>query len=51
LVNGSGQGVVRMTIDPPSHARCLGIKVTLRELMLSLDEPDRFIEALLARDE
>jgi hypothetical protein len=46
LVNGSGRGVVRMTIDPPAEARCLGIKVTLRELMLSLDEPDRFIEAL-----
>ena len=35
-----------MTIDPPTHARCLGVKVTLRELMLSLDEPDRFIEEL-----
>jgi len=34
-----------MTIDPPAHARCLGFKVSLRELMLSLDEPDRFIEA------
>jgi hypothetical protein len=46
LVNGSGRGVVRMTIDPPTHARCLGVEVTLRELMLSLDEPDRFIEEL-----
>lgn len=46
LVNGSSQGLVRLTIEPPGHGRCLGFPVKLRQLTLSLDEPDAFIAAL-----
>ncbi|MEO5840379.1 MAG: hypothetical protein ABIQ73_11805 [Acidimicrobiales bacterium] len=46
LVNGSSRGLVRLTIDPPGRARCLGVPVKLRELALSLDDPDGFVAAL-----
>jgi hypothetical protein len=46
LVNGSGRGLVRLTIDPRGRASCLAIPVKLRELTLSLDDPAGFVAAL-----
>ena len=46
LVNGSMQGLVTMTIDPPARGRCVGWPIRPHELTLSLDEPQRFVEAL-----
>jgi len=46
LVNGSSEGLVQVTIDPPEHARCMMFAIKLRQLTLSLDDPDGFITAL-----
>ena len=46
LVNGSGRGLVRLTIDPHGRGRCLGFSVTIRELTLSVDDPVGFVAAL-----
>ena len=46
LVNGSGQGIVVIDLEPSRHARVLGFKVKLRQLMVSVDEPERLIAAL-----
>lgn len=45
LVNGSSQGVVALSMDPPATARVVGRKVTLRELAVSVDDPDALIAA------
>jgi hypothetical protein len=46
LVNTSTRGLVRLTIEPPGKGRCLGIPVVLRELRVSLDDPDAFLRDL-----
>ena len=46
IVNGSGHGVVSLAIDPPAPARVLGFPVKLRELWVSLVEPERLSAAL-----
>jgi len=46
LINGSGRGLVRLTIHPTGRGRCLGVPVKLRELTLSLDDPDGFAAVL-----
>ncbi|MEW6154975.1 MAG: hypothetical protein AB1673_13465 [Actinomycetota bacterium] len=46
IVNGSGLGVVEVRIDPRARARVLGVKVTLRKLWVSLDDPDGFLAAI-----
>ncbi len=43
LVNGSNEGLVRLTLNPRVHARTLGYPLRVRELTLSLAEPDDFI--------
>ena len=43
LVNGAGSGLVTITIDPPTRGRVTGVPVRVRELTLSLDDPDGFI--------
>jgi hypothetical protein len=45
LVNGSTQGVVKLTIDPPVRARVFGANVRLRVLLVSVDDPDALISA------
>jgi hypothetical protein len=45
LVNGSSRGVVVLTIDPPATARVLGVPVTLKELAVSVTDPDALIAA------
>ena len=46
LVNGSSRGLVRITIRPAGRGRCLAFPIALRQLTLSLDEPDQFIAVL-----
>jgi hypothetical protein len=45
LINGSSRGLVRLTIDPPARGRCLFVPLKVKELTLSLDQPDEFIAA------
>jgi hypothetical protein len=46
LVNGAAGPLVAVAIDPPAPARVLGFPVRLRELILSVDDPDVLIRAL-----
>jgi hypothetical protein len=46
VVNGSDFGIVRLTIDPPVHARSLVFAIRPHELYISLEDPDRFLAAL-----
>ncbi|MGH9037979.1 MAG: hypothetical protein ACRD0O_19650 [Acidimicrobiia bacterium] len=50
LVNGSRQGIVSLDIDPPTRAWTLAIPVRLRQLAVSLEDPDGFLAALGAPD-
>lgn len=49
IVNGSGHGVVALRLDPPARARVLGFPVKLRELWVSLDDPDAFLAGTAPR--
>jgi len=46
LVNGSMRGLVDIAIEPRARARCVGWPIRLRMLIVSLEEPARFVEAL-----
>jgi hypothetical protein len=46
LVNASSRGLVRMTIEPRARARCLVFPISVRELVVSLDDPDAFVRAV-----
>jgi hypothetical protein len=46
LVNGSSHGIVVLSIDPPVRARVCGVPIRLRELAVSLEDPDRFLAAI-----
>ncbi len=46
LVNGSSQGRVTITIDPTARGFVTGVPVKLRELTVSVDDPDGLIAAL-----
>jgi hypothetical protein len=45
LVNGSGKGLVELTIEPAATARVLGVAVALRALCVSVTDPDALIAA------
>ena len=45
LVNGSSHGIVELLIDPPVPARVAGVPVKLRDLAVSVSEPDALIAA------
>lgn len=45
IVNGSGHNIVKLKIDPPARARVLGVRIKLRELWVSLRDPDGFLAA------
>jgi hypothetical protein len=40
LVNGSGQGIVTIKLEPTQRAYVLGFPVRLRELMVSVEDPE-----------
>jgi hypothetical protein len=46
LVNGAAGPLVAVAIDPPAPARVLGFPVRLRELIVSVEDPDAVIAAL-----
>jgi hypothetical protein len=46
LVNGSGQGIVVIDLDPVQGAYVLGFPVRLRQLRVSVEEPQRLMSAL-----
>ena len=46
LVNTSTRGLVRLTIDPPARARCLGVPIRLKALVVSLADPAAFLAEL-----
>jgi hypothetical protein len=46
LVNGSGDGIVDLTLDPTQRAHVLGFPVRLRNLLVSVEEPARLMAAL-----
>jgi hypothetical protein len=48
LVNGSGQGIVVIDLEPEQDARVMGFPVRLRQLMVSVEDPDG-LQALLMR--
>ncbi len=46
LVNGSGSGILSLRLEPAQRARVMGFPVTLRELMVSVDDPASLQAAL-----
>jgi hypothetical protein len=46
LVNGSGQGLLAIDLNPAQRARVLGIPVRLRQLLVSVVDPDAVTAAL-----
>jgi hypothetical protein len=49
LVNTTGTNLVVLTIDPPAGGRCLGVPISVKELRVSLADPDAFLAELGAR--
>ena len=46
LVNGSPKGLVAMDLEPAVAGRCMGLRVRVRRLGASLEDPDGFLAAL-----
>lgn len=46
LVNGSSSGIVRIELSPPAGARTLGFPIRVRELLVSVVDPEGLIAAL-----
>jgi hypothetical protein len=48
IVNGSGHGIVSVRVDPPAAGRVLGLRTRVRELWVSITDPESFHTALSA---
>jgi hypothetical protein len=46
LVNGSGRGIVTIDLSPPQRGYVVGFPVRLRQLMVSMEDPDGLAAAL-----
>ena len=46
LVNTTTTALVVLTIEPEAEGRCLGIRIRLRRLRVSLADPDAFLAEL-----
>lgn len=46
IVNGSGHDVVAVVLDPRGRARTLGIPIKVREVWVSLENPEGFRKRL-----
>ena len=46
IVNGAAGPMVSISIAPPVRARVLGFPVALRELLVSVDDPDALVAAI-----
>jgi hypothetical protein len=49
LVNGSGRGIVTIDLSPPQRGYVMGFPVRLRQLMVSMEDPDGLAAALGGR--
>ena len=49
LVNGSSSGLVRIDLNPPGRAYMGPIPLTVRELRVSVEDPDGLVAALTTR--
>jgi hypothetical protein len=49
LVNGSSSGLVRIALDPPARARLGPVPLRVRELRVSLEDPEGLVGALATR--
>lgn len=48
LVNGSAQGLVSLELAPEQRARVMGVPVRLRELLVSIEQPEALLDYLNA---
>jgi hypothetical protein len=46
LVNGSGDGILTLDLEPEQRARVLGLPIRLRQLMVSVDDPKALAKRL-----
>jgi hypothetical protein len=46
LVNGSAEGIVALKLSEPARAYVTGFPIRLKELSVSLEDPDGFLAAL-----
>ncbi|HEY0479174.1 MAG TPA: hypothetical protein VGD37_16765 [Kofleriaceae bacterium] len=46
LVNGSGDRILAVDLEPPQRATVFGIPVRLRQLLVSVDDPDALAASL-----
>jgi hypothetical protein len=51
LVNGSGDGLVTVHLEPAQRATVLGVPVRLRELVVSVEDSEALTAALLGQRE
>jgi hypothetical protein len=47
LVNGSGEGIVSIVLEPSQRGYVMGFPVSLRELLVSVEDPAGLMSALL----
>lgn len=46
LVNGAGDRILQLDLEPPQRGRVLGFPVRLRQLLVSVDEPEELAKQL-----
>lgn len=46
LVNGSARGILEIDLQPDQAARVMGVPVRLRQLMVSVEDPERLAKEL-----
>ena len=51
LVNGSGNGIVIIDLDPPQRGHVMGFPVRIRQLMVSMEKPEQLMTALSNHNE
>jgi hypothetical protein len=49
LVNGAAGPIVAVEVEPPVRARCAMFPVRLRQLLVSVDDPDEVVAKLTAK--
>jgi hypothetical protein len=49
LVNGAGEGILDLSFEPAQRGHVLGWPVSLRHLLVSVDDPKALAEALARR--
>ena len=49
LVNGAGDGILALDLEPRQRARVMGFPVSLRQLQVSVEDPHALAAALAAQ--